>query len=293
MLNDGICKQYCSRECKTCNKTRHDCYECSRGYHGNSEGKCVINDRVVEMASRMRCFFNFIRVRGWKFLFFAVDDLWLYNFHQQKYDGITLTVLETIKLIEERQWELIGLDDFKSELEHSIKESQEYNAHSNKKFMEQERLNNVFLNNTIKYFVFSIPITIVFVFLCNRLFYCLFNYRISSILRPFSFWGILFELIVQNNVEYLSFLGWRALTIPFSFSFVCKGLLVFTLVMFFIVVISVFCSYLFYYSWYGKLARYFLINLYRFPSSYLLMTILYGFRPFLKGTAHALFYNNL
>jgi hypothetical protein len=98
---------------------------------------------------------------------------------------------------------------------------------------------------------------------------------------------------VQNNVEYLSFLGWRALNIPFSFSFVCKGLLVFTLVMFFIVVISVFCTYLFYYSWYGKFARYFLVNLYRFPSSYLLMTILYGFRPFLKGTAHALFYNNL
>ena len=59
---------------------------------------------------------------------------------------------------------------------------------------------------------------------------------------------------------------------------------------FFVVLYCVTYSYCLYYYKYGKLARYFLSNLYRFPSSYLLMIMVYGVRPFLKGIAHALFY---
>lgn len=51
-------------------------------------------------------------------------------------------------------------------------------------------------------------------------------------------------------------------------------------------------SYFLYYCEYGKLARYFLANLFRFPSSYGLMIITYGIRPFLKGAIHGLLYEN-
>ena len=60
--------------------------------------------------------------------------------------------------------------------------------------------------------------------------------------------------------------------------------------MFFFVTIAAFASYTFYYSQYQKLARYFLCNMFRFPSSYYLMSILYGAKPFLKGAVHALMY---
>ena len=43
---------------------------------------------------------------------------------------------------------------------------------------------------------------------------------------------------------------------------------------------------------YKKLARYFLVNLYRFPKSYILMVIVYSIRPFLKGCIHSLLYDN-
>ena len=42
---------------------------------------------------------------------------------------------------------------------------------------------------------------------------------------------------------------------------------------------------------YGKLGKYFLINMFRFPSSYWLMTVLYGCRPLLKGVFHACLYH--
>lgn len=134
--------------------------------------------------------------------------------------------------------------------------------------------------------------TLVFVFLLNRLFYLLFNYQISILFRPYSFWGILFDLLIQNNIEFFTFLGFRALTIPFSFNFVSKWLLVLALIMFFLTVFCTFISYALLYFWYGKLTRYFLVNMYRFPSSYVLMIILYGVRPFLKGAVHALLHQN-
>ena len=60
---------------------------------------------------------------------------------------------------------------------------------------------------------------------------------------------------------------------------------------FFLVFLGSFTSYSIYYSEYGKLARYFLINMFRFPSSYYLMIVCYGIRPFLKGIVHALLYD--
>ena len=62
------------------------------------------------------------------------------------------------------------------------------------------------------------------------------------------------------------------------------------MVMFFLVVLAAFGCYLWYYREYEKLARYFLVNMFRFPSSYGLMILLYGVRPFLKGTIHALMF---
>ena len=66
----------------------------------------------------------------------------------------------------------------------------------------------------------------------------------------------------------------------------------FTILFMFIVLLTAITSYLFYYYRYEKLARYFLSNMYRFKSSYVLMTITFGLRPFLKGLVHAKFFDN-
>ena len=63
-----------------------------------------------------------------------------------------------------------------------------------------------------------------------------------------------------------------------------------TIVMFFLVIMATFASYGFYYYEYIKLAKYFLSNMFRFRTSYVLMTLMYGVRPFLKGAIHALLF---
>ena len=78
----------------------------------------------------------------------------------------------------------------------------------------------------------------------------------------------------------------------FSYSIASKCWNAFAILFMFAVVYCVFCSYRLYYNYYARLARYFLSNMYRFKTSYILMTVTFGVRPFLKGIVHALLFEH-
>ena len=80
--------------------------------------------------------------------------------------------------------------------------------------------------------------------------------------------------------------------VMFSYSIASKCWNAFAICFAFAIVFCVFCSYQLYYDSYAKLARYFLSNMYRFKSSYILMTLTFGVRPFLKGIVHALLFEH-
>ena len=221
-----------------------------------------------------------------------MDDLWLYNFHRIHYDGTALTIFETLQLIEEKKWELTELENTKEKVVTSIEDVSLYNPFSNQRYMEEERKNNLFISSTLDYFAFHVPAVLLFVFLSYQFFYLLFNYQISFIFRSYSFKWILLELLIQNNVEYFTFLGFKHFLTPFSFNLPTKMLQILAILVFFLTLISAFWGYSMYYSEYGKLAKYFLCNMFRFPTSNNLMTILYGVRPFLKDIVHALMFNH-
>ena len=109
-------------------------------------------------------------------MFLCLNGLWLYNYHNQTYDGTVLTVFETIRFVQEKQWEIAGLEEAKEAVETSIEQMDLYNPESNQKYMEEERKNNLFLASTMDFFAFHVPMMLLLVFLLNRLFYCLFNF---------------------------------------------------------------------------------------------------------------------
>ena len=287
-----MCDEYCHRKCRSCNQTRTDCIECAEFYAKDDRGQCVVESQVLGIVAKVRPVLNFIKRRGVKALFLAVDDLWLYNYHRNQYDGTALVVFETIQFIQEQQYEVVGLDDAKEEIETSIEQVDRYNVQSNPTYLDKERKGNLFIASTMDYFAFHVPLILLVVFLFNRLFYCLFNFKVSIFFRPYSFWWILFEILIQGNVEMFTFLALRNCLTPYSFDLPSKLLQVLMILMFFLVVLASYASYFLYYQQYRKLARYFLVNMFRFPSSYALMVILYGLRPFLKGAVHALLYDN-
>ena len=166
----------------------------------------------------MRPFLNVLKKRGSRWMFMMIDDLWLYQYHQQEYEGIVRDIFSTIAFIEEKQWEVVGLQKYLEEMKAGMKESKNYNAHSNKKYMAVSRNNNSLLDNLLDFLVFSVPLMIVLEFLNYKLFYCLFDYEVSKYLRPYSFRLILIELLIQGNLEYFTFLGFRALQVFFSYT---------------------------------------------------------------------------
>ena len=155
--------------------------------------------------------FNFVKRQGLKFGFIILDDLWLYSFHNQEYSGEFLEVLKILSFIEENQWKIIGLEEWLNKVESTIDYPSEYNVHSDPKFLKIQRKNSSLLLNTLDFFIFSVPLTVLFVIGLNKAFYLLFEYEISKFLRPYSFWCILLELLIQSNTLLFSFFGFKSL----------------------------------------------------------------------------------
>ena len=112
----GICHQYCDRKCATCNQTRTDCVECSEFYVKDQDGQCVIESQTLSILISVRPFLNVLKKRGSRWMFMMVDDLWLYQYHQQEYEGIVKSIFATIALIEEKQWEVVGLQQYLNQM---------------------------------------------------------------------------------------------------------------------------------------------------------------------------------
>ena len=89
----------------------------------DTNGYCVESNEVLNTVAILKSIFNYIERRGIKSLCLALDDLWLYNYHKNNYDGTALTIFETIKYIEEKQWQLVGLDQERETVEHSIQQT--------------------------------------------------------------------------------------------------------------------------------------------------------------------------
>ena len=259
-------------------------------YVRDENGDCVLQSQALSLVARVRSLLNTIKINGFKPLFLALADLRLYTYHIKKYDGTTRTVILTIKFIEDKQWEVVGLAELKEQIEGSIEVANKYYPLSNPTYLDEERKSNLFLESTIDYFVFFVPFSVILIVAFNRVFYCLFDYEISKYLRIYSFWWIFLEVMIQANIEFFIFLGFRNFSAFFQFSIESKLLMVLNISMFFLTFMAAFSSFVIYYSEYGRLGKYFLINMFRFPSSYWLMTLAYGVRPFLKGAIHALLY---
>ena len=65
----------------------------------NQDGECVVDNEVLDIVLKIRPFLNLIRKGSLQFLFMALDDLWLYEYHKPNYTGQVKVVFSTIKFI--------------------------------------------------------------------------------------------------------------------------------------------------------------------------------------------------
>ena len=79
-----------------------------------------MNNGPLNTFSKIRPVLVLLRGSGIKAFLFVVSDLRLYEYHKQRYDGMAKQVFVVARLIEDKQWEIVGLLEVKEELESSI-----------------------------------------------------------------------------------------------------------------------------------------------------------------------------
>ena len=99
----------------------------------------------LNVLARIRPFLVLLRNSGIKTFLFVIADLRLYEYHRQRYDGIVKQVFVVARLIEDRQWELVGLIGVKEELESSVEVAKQYYPLSNPTYLDEERKGNLFI----------------------------------------------------------------------------------------------------------------------------------------------------
>lgn len=134
------------------------------------------------------------------------------------------------------------------------------------------------------------PISLVSFFLLNRLFYLLFNYKISSLLRLYSLWYHLIFILFNQNIPNIVFLSFRHMENLFSFDFNHKISYIFSMLfigIFLIIIISFYPMSLYQYK---KLSKYFLSNLKTKNGSFLIMQVQFCIKPVIQSLLHATLY---
>ena len=220
-------------------------------------------------------------------MYFAIDNFWLYEYHETNYTWLTTQMFEIARLLEEKKSEIVNPENF-SFVQDSVNPSfTDLSDYSDDKYVEVEQKDRQFFRNAADFFIVSVPYCLIVFFLFNRLFYVLYNYEISSYIRIFSFWGFLYQMIIESNVEWFVFLGARYSKTMFSFNFGDKMWIIGFSLFFYIVFAGSICSYFLFYYFYDKLSKYFMTNVFRIKGAFLTMTFIYGIRPFIKGAIHA------
>ena len=86
----------------------------------------------------------------------------------------------------------MGLEEQRETVENSIQQTSQYNVYSNPTYLQKERKSNLLIASALDYFAFGLPVTVFLFLFFSRLFRCLFDYEISILFRPYSFWWTLF-----------------------------------------------------------------------------------------------------
>jgi len=159
-------------------------------------------------------------------------------------------------------------------------------AYSGSKFLYYQNNGENLLPNCWFYLTFNLLFAILVFLIMNALFKILFNYKISKLIRPFSFWGYVGVIMLDGNMQIMYFLMFSQSKMSFSFDFNDKIVNLVSIFLFFIFLVFSICCYFLYYKIYNKLAKYFLDNTKCSINGISVLVICSTFRQLLLSAIH-------
>ena len=194
--------------------------------------------------------------------------------------------------MESVKWSLISIEYVLDWTRSSYFNNSLFNSYTNYRFLEVERQNALIYETAKAYYAVYLPVVFVGFVVLNRLFKCLRRFKMSQILRVYSFWLQYLFIVVLSDSTKLSFLSLNYLQMLFSFSINIKLLHAVSILLIgvlIIVLLSLFfmSSYL-----YGNLCRYFLVNVYRVKYAIGYNFLRFSVRPLVEAALHVLLFSN-
>lgn len=165
-----------------------------------------------------------------------------------------------------------------------------YEPYTNQNYLEAEEKDGTFLLNSLDFVLFHIPGTFLTFVLLRWVFFKVFEYKISTVLRLYSFWGYFFICLIEPNVEYFSFLLGNEFSLMFYTNYVNKLFCFICLFCLFWIISIAVCMVFGIRYFYGKHAKLFLDNTYRVRWAYCWILYSVAIKRILTGIAHSYLY---
>ena len=161
-------------------------------------------------------------------------------------------------------------------------------------FLEKNENGIGFFANNLEFFFFELPGIIVVYVAFALLFRLLFNFRVSRLIRKYSFYGVLVFIMFEGSVEQFAFYFFAECRLLYSATPLHKLGRVFMLLFFFPLIIFTVGGLTFFLVHYKKLVKYFMEDCRKVSLlAILLESLEKGIFPLIFGSIHALLLENL
>ena len=169
----------------------------------------------------------------------------------------------------------------------------DFSEFSNAKHQEVDDVDDNYFKGSFFFLALTVPQTIILSLVFYCIFRILFNYKISTFFRRYSFLGAtIIQSLVETNIVFFSYIFFRQTLVSFSFNFNDKLFLALSVCLFFFIMIGSFCYYFIGNLIYEKKFGYFIHCFYRCFPTLLFLTFRFAFRGFAQGAIHSLLHNH-
>lgn len=150
----------------------------------------------------------------------------------------------------------------------------------------------MFIRSVTPFCLVTLPQTLICCLLIRLLFHVIRHFKISIFLRRYCFMANIFQILLEPNIGFFTYLFFNQMKISFCFGIYSKIYLVFTIMFWGIIGSYSLCFYCIVSHCYRLRAGYFLHNYFRTVPGIMYATIRRAFRPALIGAFHSMLFDN-
>ena len=230
------------------------------------------------------------------FVLISFDDFFPYMFHERDYGDSFNGFFNSIHEAETEKWSTYDkyfidpiLKKVAVDKDNFTQSFDTYYNHSSYKFIEWEGNGETVLISAFSFFTTNIVFSVTLFIACRIIFNILFQYRISLLFRPYSFWPNVFFFIMEGNLQVVTFYTCSVIKLCFFYTPAQKfqtAIVFFGL--YFLVLYSV-GGYFLIFQKLGTLTKYFADNVNPSFKTIFFLTFEYGLKNLLMAIVHSIF----